>query len=208
MNRSLNWMSWGFQVWLPLVSCPAGLLCRCAAATERTPGWPRVSNAHQRFVSWATWLRRGPRLQSDDSTRHGLQPEVLLLGLRRALPAHAYCGGPGPRAALDAGCDAPEAEREAVMDALDRVVWVGGEPRPGCGREGGTWGPRRPAWCFSRGGLHLYEFRAPHIALPLLSRYVFSCEFVVAGSPKPREQKGFLRRESPNLQKTQKMPCL
>jgi len=51
-----------------------------------------------------------------------LQPEVLLLGLRRALPAHAYCGGPGPRAALDAGCDAPEAEREAVMDALDRVV--------------------------------------------------------------------------------------
>lgn len=125
MNRSLNWMSWGFQVWLPLVSCPAGLLCRCAAATERTPGWPRVSNAHQRFVSWATWLRRGPRLQSDASTRHGLQPEVLLLGLRRALPAHAYCGGPGPRAALDAGCDAPEAEREAVMDALDRVVWVG-----------------------------------------------------------------------------------
>lgn len=54
--------------------------------------------------------------------RHGLQPEVLLLGLRRALPAHAYCGGPGPRAALDAGCDAPDAEREAVMDALDRVV--------------------------------------------------------------------------------------
>lgn len=68
MNRSLNWMSWGFQVWLPLVSCPAGLLCRCTAATERTPGWPRVSNAHERFVSWATWLRRGPRLQSDAST--------------------------------------------------------------------------------------------------------------------------------------------
>lgn len=94
------------------------------------------------------------------------------------------------------GGRAASGEESRVRAAGVRVGWGNREGRGG-----------RPASCFGRGVSHLYELRAPRVAVLRLSRCAFSCEFVVAESPKPRERKGFLRRESPNLQKTQKMLC-